>query len=143
MCVCVRTVPVSVLSVSITSPSAVVAGSDYTFRCEVTKVILGLANTPTAVWEDSEDQITTGGNVIITNPSTGVTELSLTGIRTDQAEEYQCKGTLTSPALVVARETTSSVSVIVDRKCVMCVLCVSCVCCALVYVLSMQFLHLL
>ncbi len=118
--VCVCTVPESVLSVSITSPSAVVAGSDYIFRCEVTKVILGLANTPTAVWEASDgQQITTGGNVIITNPSTGVTELSFTGIRTDQAEEYQCKGTLTSPALMVARETTDSVSVSVQRKCVM------------------------
>ncbi len=129
--------PVSVLSVSITSPSAVVAGSDYIFRCEVTKVILGLANTPTAVWVASDgQQITTGGNVIITNPST-VTELSFTGIRTDQAGEYQCRGTLTSPALVVARETTDSVSVSVQRKCVM--LCVV----LLVHVLSMQFLHLL
>ncbi len=114
--------PESVLNVSITSPSAVVAGSDYTFRCEVTKVILGLANTPTAVWEDSEDQITTGGNVIITNPSTGVTELSFIGIRTDQADEYFCRGTLTSPALMVARETTDSVSISVQRKCV--ILCV-------------------
>ena len=115
--------PESVLSVSITSPSAVVAGSDYICRCEVTKVILGLANTPTAVWEASDgQQIITGGNVIITNPSTGVTELSFTGIRTNQANEYFCKGTLTSPALMVARETTDSVSISVQRKCV--ILCV-------------------
>ncbi|XP_064386138.1 mucin-2-like isoform X3 [Halichondria panicea] len=108
-------VPESALSVSITSPSAVVAGSDYIFRCEVTKVILGLANTPTAVWEASDgQQITTGGNVIITNPSTGVTELSFTGIRTDQTDPYICRGTLTSPALMVARETTDSVSVSVQ-----------------------------
>ncbi len=105
---------------SITSPSAVVAGSDYTFRCEVTKVILGLANKPIALWEDSTgQQITTEGNVIITNPPTEVTELSFTGIRTDQANRYFCRGTLTSPALMDARVITDSVSVSVQRKCVM------------------------
>ena len=114
----VYTVPADVLNMSITSPSAVVAGSDYTFRCEATRTIQGLTNTPTALWEASDgQQITTEGNVVISNPSTGVTELSFTGIRTNQAGLYICRGTLTSPALMVARESTSTVSVSVEGKC--------------------------
>ena len=79
---------------------------DYTLRCEVTRLVSGLTNTPTAVWEtNSAEEIVSGGDIL---------DLPLTNLRTSDGGRYVCKGSLTSPALAVPQEEMDSAIIIVQ-----------------------------
>ena len=79
---------------------------DYTLRCEVTRLVSGLTNTPTAVWEDnSAEEIVSGGDIL---------DLTFTNLRTSEGGRYVCKGRLTSPALPDPQEETDSAVLLVQ-----------------------------
>ena len=79
---------------------------DYTLRCEVTRLVSGLTNTPTAVWEtNSAEEIVSGGDIL---------DLPFTNLRTSDGGRYVCKGSLTSPALADPQEETDSAVLIVQ-----------------------------
>ena len=79
---------------------------NYTLRCEVTRLVSGLTNTPTAVWEtNSAEEIVSGGDIL---------DLPFTNLRTSEGGRYVCKGSLTSPALAVPQEDMDSAVLVVQ-----------------------------
>lgn len=85
-----------------------VAGMNYTLRCEVSRRISGLTNTPTALWEHNDgEEIVSGGSML---------ELQFTNLRTSQNGPYVCRGRLMSPALDIPQEDTESTVVSVQSE---------------------------
>lgn len=87
------TVPESVLSFTVTQTGSPVAGNEFSVTCEVTKTVAGLINSPTAMWTAQ------GSGIQVTSPSTGVSILTFSSLKTMQGGTYICEGSLLSPAL--------------------------------------------
>ncbi len=97
------------------------AGSEFTLTCEVSEVISGLGDTPTAIWLNSDgEQVMSDddGIIIATTPGDGMTITMLTfdPLKTSHDKRYTCRGSISSPAEDDPIVTTAAGDVEVQSK---------------------------
>ena len=96
-------------------------GVGPTLTCTVSEAILGLTNSPSAVWVVEYGQLESVGGIavieIIRNGTTAVTTLSFVELHTSHAGLYTCQGILNSPAADGGTINITTPSVPVAVKC--------------------------
>ena len=92
-----------------------------TLTCIVTETILGLTNSPSAVWVAEYSPLVSVGGIseieTIRNGTTAVTTLSFLELHTSHAGLYTCQGILNSPAADGGTINVTTPAVPVTVKC--------------------------
>ena len=114
------TVPSNPINATVSRTGAPVAGSEFTLGC-IIQAVPGFSNMPTAVWRDADGAvITTSGDITIqTTPGseTTVTTLTFNPLKASDDGEYECMGTLTTPAQPDALTVATREVLQVQSKC--------------------------
>ena len=74
----------------------------YNLTCNVSKIVGGLINSPTATWSTGGETVSSENGIIVSTMSTDsahILTLTFDPLKTSHEGRYSCDGTLTSPAL--------------------------------------------
>ena len=77
----------------------------YSLTCNVSKIVGGLTDSPTAMWTTRGVAVTNGNGITVTDTTgdtTVTSTLTFNPLRTSYEGSFVCSGTLTSPALDTA-----------------------------------------
>ena len=98
-------VPPNAITATVRSSGRATAGMVYNLTCNVTKIVNGLINSPTATWTTGGVAITNGSGITVsgtTGDTTVTSTLTFDPLRTSHEGSFVCSGTLTSLALDTA-----------------------------------------
>ena len=120
MTICIVSVPLNVITATVSRSGIARAGMIYNLTCNVSKIVDGLINSPTATWTTAGGVTVSNGNDItvltMVNDEFSSSTLIFDPLRTSHEDNYNCGGTLTSPALEIALTSSSPGKVSVESE---------------------------
>ena len=97
------------------------AGSGYSLTCIAVKTTSGLTRSSQTLWRGPDGvTLVTGGSVTVSDPVyeslRTLQMITFSSLSTGHAGVYSCEGTLSSPALTTAYQTTASYTVTISGR---------------------------
>ena len=92
-------VPSGAIQATITTSAVAIAGQQFSLNCVVSETIVGLANTPVAVWSRDGTLLRSGNEFTVTssaNDTVATSVLTFTSLSSSDAGVYTCSGILES-----------------------------------------------